>query len=235
MKTINPLTFIGKKHPLARALIVPVLIVPGLLASASVQAAIVDSVGDSFGVNFNGIVDETVQPGLTSNAWFTLSGIAADGFGGQNWTFSVTINNTSSLPITGSRVSILAFDTDPNADRAQSSATGVFDMVTTGNMPMVGNIELCFKDAGGNNCAGGGNGGVVQGNSGNFTAVLNFNAVLPQLELSNFHVRYQSIEGSVLGTSGVGEEIPAVPVPAAAWLMGSGLIGLVGFARRKKI
>jgi len=29
-------------------------------------------------------------------------------------------------------------------------------------------------------------------------------------------------------------EITAVPVPAAVWLFGSGLIGLVGFARRKK-
>ena len=28
--------------------------------------------------------------------------------------------------------------------------------------------------------------------------------------------------------------IPAVPVPAAVWLFGSGLIGLVGIARRKK-
>lgn len=31
-----------------------------------------------------------------------------------------------------------------------------------------------------------------------------------------------------------GEQIPpAVPVPAAAWLLGSGLLGLVGVARRK--
>jgi len=28
--------------------------------------------------------------------------------------------------------------------------------------------------------------------------------------------------------------VSAVPVPAAFWLFGSGLIGLVGFARRKK-
>ena len=30
------------------------------------------------------------------------------------------------------------------------------------------------------------------------------------------------------------DSISAVPVPAAAWLFGSGLIGLIGFARRKK-
>ena len=30
-------------------------------------------------------------------------------------------------------------------------------------------------------------------------------------------------------------EMPQVPVPAAIWLFGSGLIGLVGFARRKKV
>ena len=28
---------------------------------------------------------------------------------------------------------------------------------------------------------------------------------------------------------------PAVPIPSAVWLFGSGLIGLAGFARRKKI
>jgi hypothetical protein len=211
------------------------LLLSSVLVSMPLQAAVVDSVGDSFGINFNGIVDEVVQPGLTSNAMFTLASIVSDGHGGQNWTFNVTVNNTSFLPITGSRVSILAFNTDPNADRAESAASGVFDMITTGNMPMVGDMELCFKDAGGNNCAGGGSGGVTQGNSGNFTAKLNFNTVLSQLVLTNFHVRYQSIAGSTLGTSGVGEEVVVVPVPAAAWLMGSGLIGLAGLAKRKKI
>jgi len=31
------------------------------------------------------------------------------------------------------------------------------------------------------------------------------------------------------------EEITIVPVPAAAWLFGSGLLGLTGMARRKKV
>ena len=30
-------------------------------------------------------------------------------------------------------------------------------------------------------------------------------------------------------------EMPSVPVPAAIWLFGSGLIGLVGFARGKRV
>jgi hypothetical protein len=30
-------------------------------------------------------------------------------------------------------------------------------------------------------------------------------------------------------------DVAAVPVPAAAWLMGSGLIGLAGITRRKKL
>ena len=39
---------------------------------------------------------------------------------------------------------------------------------------------------------------------------------------------------SQLNVNAINEGLTAVPVPAAAWLFGSGLISLVGFARRKK-
>lgn len=40
--------------------------------------------------------------------------------------------------------------------------------------------------------------------------------------------------GTMQGTYPITQEISAVPVPAAAWLLGSGLIGLVGVARQRK-
>jgi hypothetical protein len=42
---------------------------------------------------------------------------------------------------------------------------------------------------------------------------------------------YASINGTV-STATLGADIPAVPVPAAVWLFGSGLLCLAGFARR---
>ena len=44
---------------------------------------------------------------------------------------------------------------------------------------------------------------------------------------------YDFSEGTVQLTLGI-ETITVVPVPAAAWLFGSGLLALAGFARRKK-
>ena len=40
--------------------------------------------------------------------------------------------------------------------------------------------------------------------------------------------------GSDLRGSALVRDISSIPIPSAAWLFGSGLIGLIGFARRKK-
>ena len=52
--------------------------------------------------------------------------------------------------------------------------------------------------------------------------LMNAPAVMPA------SVPYRTLPGSSFGQS------LAIPVPAAAWLFGSGLLGLVGMARRKK-
>lgn len=42
------------------------------------------------------------------------------------------------------------------------------------------------------------------------------------------------VPGSLMAFNGVGN-LSTVPVPATTWLMGSGLIGLIGVARRRKV
>ena len=59
---------------------------------------------------------------------------------------------------------------------------------------------------------------------------LDYHATVPANDPSNFGgIQYElHLEGSV------SQAAPAVPVPAAVWLFGSGLMGLVGVARRRK-
>jgi len=45
---------------------------------------------------------------------------------------------------------------------------------------------------------------------------------------------YDDNDGQYLVSIGVNEPPPAVPVPAAVWLFGTALIGLLGFGRRRK-
>jgi hypothetical protein len=77
--------------------------------------------------------------------------------------------------------------------------------------------------------------------TGSFTvASVTFQAVgngLTGLSLSQFALNPWASGGSALNpgyTSGLIDVAP-VPVPAAVWLFGSGLIGLLGFAKRKTV
>lgn len=65
-----------------------------------------------------------------------------------------------------------------------------------------------------------------------FATSITFTATLDTHALG-FGPNSVSGQNAFLGIDGIG--ISAVPVPAAVWLFGSGLIGLIGIAKRKMV
>jgi hypothetical protein len=195
-------------------------------------------IGSSFSFLYNGYVAETLQAGLTARTTFRLSSVSADK---KSWSFAIDeLANTSGGPITASRVSLFAFNVDPEI--ASTSATGTFDKLGyNATVPQFGGtkrFDVCFRaGGGGTDCSGGGGGGVQLGDSidsGSF--VLTFSKAVNSLKLDNFVVRYQGIQGSDLGDSGVGTASYFEPLPEpGTWVMMIAGFGLAGaMARRQR-
>jgi hypothetical protein len=202
------------------------------------------NVGQTYNVNFDGFTQETgVISGLTGTAAFTLTGV-----GTNSYTFNYSVTNTSGEPIDQSRISVFGFNTDPNITSA--SSTGTFSRASSGNVPSgFGSVEVCFKGAGGPNCSGGGGVGVNIGETGTGSLTLNFSELPDQLTLSDFFVRYQSIEGGGAPGSAIGRGTPSsststssstssggtpVPAPGALLLFAAGLAGIgIRYGRRR--
>lgn len=159
----------------------------------------------------------------------------------------IEIDNTSSSTVS-SIITGLVFDID-----ATINAVTVTSFIDGGGMDLLSayNVELNLN----NNITpnkmvadlaitttNGINGGIYNaaGNSGNLAntfpdiAILTLSITDPNPwalnAISNDILRMQRT-----GVDGEGSlKIPGVPVPAAVWLFGSGLLGLVGVARRKR-
>ena len=152
--------------------------------------------------------------GSTFGFTFTLP-IALSGPINANSSVSYTLSELSGAdaqiaPVTGSNI-VTAFEVDTTALGLPSLNKGV-DVGST----------FAFI----------GNGSAQTQNSPVYTASSTFTGDL-QYDLMTVKVDFSLSPNTTVGLSGFVQQV-AVPVPAAVWLFGSGLLGLVGIARRKQ-
>ena len=200
----------------------------------------VNGIGGGPGGGVIGNIDFTVGANgnditLTSYAMSTYQGTAGGDFATQmtSFTGSSVINDDGSMTLdmngrTGiAQFFIASLGEQPwNIDNATSIASsGNFQVLTSGtssNIDPNGGTAPATKTGSDLTSAGAGmwTGTVVS--AGNVGASWGFFDGTPYTEVFNIKVTGVAAGGST------------VPVPAAAWLFGSGLIGLVGVARRRK-
>lgn len=191
--------------------------------------------GGTIVVTLNGLTDgPTLVPGLTGQLTLTFTNVTN---GGTTYNFFYSLFDSSSAPITGSRISSFGFDTDPTV--TGGSVTGAFDVLQLDkNYPVIPDPSFCVFDPNGTGgvCTGSG-GGVLQGQTGTGYLSLNFGTAPGSITLSNFVDRYQSITGAGNVTSAVGQQttIRALPEPAtwAMMLIGFAAIGAAARGSRK--
>lgn len=204
-----------------------------LAASASpTQAAeyIFDDNGDLAEISFNGFSGDpsSVIANLTSQLRLRLLA----GAGTNVFLFSYALSNTSTNGGPDSRVSGLAFDSDP--DVAAVLTLGEFSRVgLNGNYPNgIGPVEVCLTNS--RSCAGGGNGGARLGDPATGVFALAYARPQSSVTLSDFYVRYQGLSGLGRTSSATGEDVAsAVPEPGTWMLMIMGF-GAIGFALRRR-
>lgn len=173
-------------------------------------------IGKEFTVLFKGNVSTKDVSGLTSEAIFKFLGFNTVGSKTEA-AFEITLTNTTSGSLL-SRTSALGFDVfnfngtslgstlslvgiGNASSSGNTRTTGLFANDRSGSFPnQFGDVDVCFTN--GNTCQGGTSGGVDNNPStsnpqtSKFTATLAMNGNVERMALSNFGVRYQSIDGT---------------------------------------
>ncbi len=168
-----------------------------------------------------------------SNGGYTVrasGSISVASLSSNMMTLNISIDNTTSVGggLTEARISSFGFGA---ADAEGMSSSGGAYLTNTAYNPRPNlpgyDVDVCAF--GGRNCAGGGNKGIALGFADSLTMNI-YGDFDPDagVTLDQFAVKFQTNVGSF---ELAGNPSP-VPVPAAAFLLGAGLLGLVGVRRK---
>lgn len=171
--------------------------------------------GDGFTVGDYSMSDYTGTPGGLFSTGGLVAGVGTVGAGGElDLNFAGRTGSAQFFPFLGTP----AWNIDDNTKTG--GTTGEYEGFTSGSDsnldPVTGLVSLTL--AGSN---------LVDNGDGTYSALL--------VSVGNVGAGWGSFDGTPYSeVYSVTVEASVIPVPAAAWLFGSGLLGLVGIARRRK-